>query len=111
MGQLSDLQIKSAQPRDKEYLLADGDGLYLRIRPTSKAWLYRYKRAGKEVKLSLGAYPAVTLAVAREKARAQIAKRADGIDLKQARRDEVERERMARLNTLELMARAWHAQA
>ena len=51
MGQLNELQIKAAQPRDKEYLLADGEGLYLRVRPTGKAWVYRYKESGKEAKL------------------------------------------------------------
>lgn len=30
MGQLNELQIKAAQPRDKEYMLSDGEGLYLR---------------------------------------------------------------------------------
>jgi len=71
MGQLNELQIKAAAPRDKEYLLADGDGLYLRVRPTGKAWVYRYKRHGKEAKLSIGHYPVVTLAAARRKARAR----------------------------------------
>ena len=28
MGQLNELLIKAVQPRDKEYLLADGEGLY-----------------------------------------------------------------------------------
>ena len=52
MGQLNELQIKAAAPRDKEYLLADGDGLYLRVRPTGKVWVYRYKQFGKEAKLT-----------------------------------------------------------
>jgi Arm DNA-binding domain len=88
MGQLNELQIKAAQPRDKEYLLADGEGLYLRIQPTGKAWVYRYKEAGKEAKLSLGRYPAMSLAVARKKARAEAEKRADGVDPREARREE-----------------------
>ncbi|MBA3594175.1 MAG: integrase arm-type DNA-binding domain-containing protein [Polaromonas sp.] len=111
MGQLNELQIKAAQPRDKEYLLADGEGLYLRVRPTGKAWVYRYKEAGKEAKLSLGRYPAMSLAVARKKARAEAEKRADGVDPREARREEEERDRVTRLNTFELMARAWQAQA
>jgi hypothetical protein len=41
MGRLTDLQIKNAEHREKEYFLADGDGLYLRVRPTCKVWLYR----------------------------------------------------------------------
>ncbi len=111
MGQLNDLAIKAAQPRDREYLLADGEGLYLRVRPTGKVWVYRYKQAGTEAKLSLGHYPAVSLAAARKRSRAEAEKRAGGIDPREARREEEERERVARLNTFELMARAWHAQA
>lgn len=111
MGQLNELQIKAAPPRDKEYLLADGEGLYLRVRPTGKVWVYRYKQLGKEAKLSLGPYPVVTLAGARKKARAEAEKRADGVDPREARRVEEERGRVARLNTFELTARAWHAQA
>lgn len=111
MGQLNELQIKAAAPRDKEYLLADGDGLYLRVRPTGKVWVYRYKQFGKEAKLTLGHYPVVSLAAARKKARAEAEKRADGIDPREARRVEEERERVSRLNTFELTARAWHAQA
>jgi integrase len=111
MGQLNELLIKAAQPRDKEYLLADGEGLYLRVRPTGKVWVYRYKQAGKEAKLSLGHYPVVPLAVARKKARAEAERRAGGIDPRDARREEEERDRVARLNTFELTARAWHAQA
>ncbi len=111
MGQLNELQIKAAQPREKEYLLAYGEGLYLRVRPTGKAWVYRYKEAGKEAKLGLGRYPAMSLAVARKTARAEAEKRAGGVDPREARREEEERGRVARLNTFELMARAWHAQA
>lgn len=111
MGQLYELQIKAAQPRDKEYMLSDGEGLYLRVRPNGKVWIYRYKQAGRQAKLSFGSYPTVSLAVARRKARDEAEKRAGGIDPRDARREQVERDRVARLNTLELMARAWHAQA
>lgn len=111
MGQLNELQIKAAPPRDREYLLADGEGLYLRVRPTGKVWVYRYKQLGKEAKLSLGQYPVVSLAAARKKARGEAERRAGGIDPREARRVAEERERVSRLNTFELTARAWHAQA
>jgi integrase len=110
MGQLNDLQIRAAQPLNKEYLLADGEGLYLRVRPTAKVWVYRYKQAGKEAKLSLGHYPAMSLVAARKKARAEAERRANGTDPREARRIEAERDRAAQLNTFELLARAWHAQ-
>lgn len=111
MGRLNDLKIKSAKPRDKEYLLADGEGLYLRVRPTGKAWAFRYRSGTEEVKLSLGAYPAVPLAEARTKARIEAGKLAAGIDVRLARREQDEKRRVQRLNTFELLARAWHAQA
>jgi|GEM_PF-1810249 len=69
MGHLNELQIKAAQPRDKEYMLSDGEGLYLRVRPNGKIWIYRYKQAGQQAKLSFGSYPAVALAMARRRAR------------------------------------------
>jgi len=111
MGQLSELQIKAAQPRDTEYLLADGEGLYLRVRPSAKVWVYRYKRGGKEAKLSLGHYPALSLAAARKKSRAEAEKLAGGVDPRRARREQNEQARVALLSTFELTARAWHAQA
>ena len=81
------------------------------MRPTAKVRLYRYKQLGKEAKLSLGHYPIVSLVTARKKARAEAEKRAGGVDPREARRAEDERERVARLNTFELLARAWHGQA
>ena len=111
MGQLNELQIKAAKPRAGEFLLADGEGLYLRVRETGKAWVYRYKEAGRQAKLGLGPYPAVSLAAARKKARGEAEKRAVGIDPRDARRAEEECKRLARLDTFELTARAWHAQA
>jgi integrase len=111
VGLLTDIKIKTAAPREKEYLLADGDGLYLRVRSTGKVWIYRYKNAGSRIKLGLGSYPIVSLASARQKARVEMEKRAEGIDPKEARRVDDERERVIRLNTFELMARTWHAQA
>ncbi|HYS62340.1 MAG TPA: integrase arm-type DNA-binding domain-containing protein [Paraburkholderia sp.] len=111
MGQLTELQIRSARHRDRDYFLSDGDGLVLRIRPTRKVWMYRYSQDGKEVKLGLGRYPVVSLAAARQKARLLAEKRANGIDPKQDRRTAQERERVQRSNTFEAVARIWHAQA
>ena len=78
MGRLNDLQIRAAAPRDGEYFLSDGEGRYLHVRPTGKAWVYRYKRAGVAAKLSLGPHPAVSLATARKRSREKAEKRAHG---------------------------------
>jgi hypothetical protein len=111
VGQLNDLLIKAAQPRESEYFLADGEGLYLRVRPAGKVWIYRYKYMGRPTKLSLGAYPTVSLSAARKKAREEAGRRQEGVDPRDVRREEQERQRVARLNTFELMARTWHEQA
>ncbi len=90
MGFLTDLKIRTTAPRNKEYLVADGDGLYLRVRTASKSWLYRYKSGKKQLKMGLGSYPIVTLAIARDLARDANALRAQGIDPLDARRAQQE---------------------
>ena len=57
---LSDTEIKTAKPKDKEYNLADGGGLQIRIKPNgSKLWLLNYSHpiTKKRQNLSLGTYP------------------------------------------------------
>ena len=65
---LTDTEIKKAKPKEKEYLLCDGHGLSLRIKPNgSKLWLFNYTRPilGTRTNLGLGTYPIVSLAEAR----------------------------------------------
>ena len=66
---LSATQIKQAKPRAKEYNLADGQGLYLRVKPTgAKHWLFNYQKPHTKQRsnISLGSYPAVSLAEAKK---------------------------------------------
>lgn len=80
---LSDRKVATAKPRDKEYLLTDGEGLNLRVRPDgSRLWLFRYtSAAGKPAKKSLGPYPSVSLLEARQKAAQMRQQLQKGIDL------------------------------
>ncbi len=65
---LTDLAAKSAKAKDKGYKLNDAQGLHLYVSPASgKAWRYRFKLKGKEQLLTIGSYPEVSLAQAREK--------------------------------------------
>jgi integrase len=53
----------------KSILLGDGGGLTLQIAKTGTAsWLHRYMRLGKPIAVGLGAYPMVSLKMARAKA-------------------------------------------
>ena len=78
---LSDVAIRKARPADKPQRLFDGGGLYLEVAPTGgKLWRWKYRHAGKEKRLALGAYPEVSLADARERHNAGRKLLAAGID-------------------------------
>lgn len=67
---LNDTQIRKAKPKDKEYKLNDGGGLSILIKPNgSKTWVLNYinPQNGKKTNAGLGAYPNVTLVMARDK--------------------------------------------
>lgn len=64
---LNDKKCKLAKPEAKQYKMFDGGGLYLLVRPTgSKLWQMKYRYLKKEKVLSIGEYPTVSLAEARE---------------------------------------------
>lgn len=74
------------KPSEKDRLEPDDDGLYLRVRASGrKTWLVRYWEGGKERRLTLGDYPAVSLQAARQK-RDEIKSRArSGLPVQAAR--------------------------
>jgi len=78
---LTDIVIRKAKSADKPARLFDGGGLYLEV-PTSgnKRWRWKYRIAGREKRLSLGIYPDVSLAMARERHAAARKLLAEGID-------------------------------
>jgi integrase len=105
---LSNLLIDKTKPQAKTLRLSDGRGLYLEISPTGgKWWRFKYRLAGKEKRISLGVYPDVPLAAAREKreeARRQVAAGIDpGEQRKAAKAALVE----GTENTFEAIAREW----
>ena len=78
---LSDAAIRSAKPKEKPYKLSDGGGLYLLVNPNgSRLWRLKYRVATKERLLSIGAYPTISLAKAREKRDDAKTSLADGLD-------------------------------
>ena len=60
---LTDKKCKSAKPKDKAYKIFDGNGLYLEIRPSGKK-IFRFKYKNKTY--TIGEYPIITLAEARD---------------------------------------------
>jgi len=78
---LTDTQVRSVKPDKKAVKLFDGGGLYLEVAASGgKWWRLKYRFGGKENRISLGVYPAISLKDARKRrdeAREQLAK---GID-------------------------------
>ena len=81
LHQLTDRAVKTAKPMNKERLIADGGGLFLRVLPTGfKSWLLVYSFDGKRSKLALGSATDVSLVVARDTAAQERARIAAGSD-------------------------------
>lgn len=73
--------IRKAKPVSKPFKLFDERGLFLLVTPAGgKLWRFKYRFGGKEKLLALGAYPDVSLAVARERREASRKLVATGID-------------------------------
>lgn len=81
---LTDRKIKSIVATGKEQSFSDGNCLVLRVRANgTKSWRFKYTVNKKVTKISLGAYPAVTLAEARSVAVNYMQLLAKGIDPKE----------------------------
>jgi integrase len=106
---LTHVAAHSAKPREKAYKLADEKGLHLLISPNgSKYWRFKYRFGGKEKQLSLGVYPEVTLAEAREKrdqARKLLSNDSDPGVVKQVKKRAIV---MATENSFESVALEWY---
>lgn len=107
---LTDAAIRKAKPGDKPIKMADGNGLYLLLRPNGGRWWrwdYRRPFTGKRNTLSLGTYPDTGLAEARERlaaARKLLASDVDPADHRKAERA-AGLERAA--NSFEVVALEW----
>lgn len=64
---LSDTKLRNLKAGGKVYQEADGGGLFIEVSPGGKlVWRLRYRRLGKQEKVTLGDYPAYSLAEARQ---------------------------------------------
>jgi integrase len=105
---LTDKAIRALKPREKPYKASDGLGLYLLIQPTgSRLWRFKYRHRGKEGVESLGAYPDVSLALARQKRDELRRLRASGVDLAAHRRAIKVAQTDSAVNSLKVVAEEW----
>jgi len=108
---LTDIQVRTAKPKEKDYKLSDSEGLFLLIASTGgKRWRFKYRFGGKEKLLALGTYPDVSLQEARTKLRKARNMLANGYDPGAERRALKEaqiRQTVITENTFEVVAREW----
>jgi len=65
---LTDIVIRKAKAGPKNRKMSDGGGLHLLLTPAGgKLWRFKYRLAGKEKQLAIGAYPHVSLGDARKR--------------------------------------------
>ena len=106
---LSEVKIRNAKPRDKAFILTDGDGLFLLVTPSGgKLWRFRYYFDRKRKDIALGTYPEIPLAGARQRrdeARRQLA---NGIDPGAVRKAIKAARNEAAANSFETIAREFH---
>lgn len=64
---LTSAKIRTLKPSDKPFKVSDSHGLYLRVKPGgSRHWYLKYRISGKESRIALGTYPALSLSDARQ---------------------------------------------
>lgn len=109
---LTDTACRNATcPPDKARArFADGGGLYLEVAPNgSRRWFWKYRYAGKEKRLALGAYPDASLKQVRSDRDAARLLLEAGTDPAQARKEDKLTQQMRLGTTFEAVARAWYA--
>ena len=105
---LTDTRVKTIKPAEKPQKLFDGGGLFLLVTPTGgKLWRMKYRFGGIEKLLTIGAYPQISLAEARQKRDQATTMLANGVDpgnTKKAQKAACTEE----TETFEVIAREWH---
>lgn len=105
---LTDIAARKAMPKAKAYKLTDAAAMYLEVMPTgAKLWRLKYRYAGKEKRLAVGAYPEVSLADARQRRDAARAAIRDGRDPSAERKAAKARAVLNAGNTFGAIATEW----
>lgn len=106
---LTDTAIRVLKPRDKAYKVADEKGLFLLITPAGgRLWRLKFRNsAGAEKKLSLGAYPEVSLKRAREARDQARSTLANGVDPAAKKQLDKHIARVSATNTFSAIAKAY----
>ncbi|EPY9770437.1 integrase [Klebsiella variicola] len=104
---LTDAKIRTFKPTNKPFKVSDSHGLYLLVKPGgSRHWYLKYRINGKESRIALGAYPAVSLSDARQQ-REGIRKML-ALNINPAQQRAAERGACTQVKVFRTVALAWH---
>ncbi len=109
---LTNTEVKAAKAVNKELSLYDGGGLLLLVKSSGvKTWRLRYYHPStkKRTTLTLGHYPALSLAEARRVREEIRALLAQGIDPQEQQRQQQEKEKASNNNTFAKITADWFA--
>ena len=108
---LTDKKIQAAKPKAKSYKIYDERGLFLYISTTgSKSWRVKYMDNGKNKEITLGQYPILSLADARQMRNDAIKQRIEGIDPAEHKQQEKKKAKQninEKEKTFEVVANEW----
>jgi len=108
IDKLQDIQARKALPKEVDYKLTDGGGLYLLVTAKgSKLWRFDYRFAGKRKTLALGVYPEVGLATARGHRKVARDQLKINIDPSEDRKEKKRTIYESAANTLKSVAEEW----
>lgn len=106
---LNAAKLRNTKPKDKDYKLFDGEGLFLLVKKSGKmSWRLKYYFQGSEKLLTIGPYPVVSLQDARDeklKAKKLIH---DGIDPVAHRNEANDQAIKNAENTFQIIAYEWY---
>lgn len=98
-------KILGLLPKEKRYLVNEGNGFCIRISVQgTKTWFYRYKFNGKEKWLTIGHFPAMGVAEARKRFNEYWEMRSSGQDPEQIAIEE----QIQRTNTVQTLITEWY---
>ena len=107
---LTDTEIKKSKASKSEFNLADGQGLYLRIKPSGyKVWIFNYYRpyTKRRAVCTIGGYPAISLSDARSIRHDYHKLLAQNIDPSTHKTEQAQQKRNLLENTFESVALEW----
>ncbi|WP_227430376.1 tyrosine-type recombinase/integrase [Psychrobacter sp. I-STPA6b] len=107
---LTNTQVDKAKATDKPYKLSDGEGLYLYVSTNgTKSWRIDYTRpvTKKRATLTLGKYPDITLAQARQQRAEVKSLLAQDIDPQKQRKEDERQKLLEANNTFEAIAKEY----